>query len=100
MGVLLAIIQTIIHLRIQHNEIDKILVPTKKSEAELNKWQNCMNSLKNTMENDKMKALKSVLLEKIQSIQADNESNVPFLKSANGEKSFKTTLKQLKKLAS
>lgn len=100
MGVLLALIQTNVHLRIQHSEIDKILAPTNKSEAELNVWQNCMNSLKNITDNDKMKALKSVLLDKIESIQAENESNAPFSKSAQSEKSFEATLRQLKKLAS
>lgn len=100
MGVLLAIIQTNFHLRIQHNDVVNILAPTNKSEAELNEWQNCMNSLKNTMENEKMKALKLILLEKIELIQAENESNAPLSKSRHRGKSFDTTLRQLKKLAS
>lgn len=100
MGVLLALIQTNVHLRIQHNDIDKILLPTTKSESKLNVWQNCMNSLKNATENDKTKALELILLEKIESIQAENESNAPLSKSMHSAKSFETTLRQLKKLAS
>lgn len=103
-GVLLAIIQTNFHLRIQHNEIDKILAPTNKSDAELKMWRNCLNSLKNTMENDKLKTLKMILLEKIETIQTVNESNAPSLsehsQSEHSKKSFETTLRQLKKLAS
>lgn len=100
LGVLLALIQTNCHLRIQHKEIEKVLALTSKSETELNEWQNCLNSLKNTMENDKLKALKMILLEKIEAIQAENESKRVFSKSEESKKSFETTLRQLKKLAS
>lgn len=99
-GVLLAIIQTMCHLRIQHNEIEKLLAPTTKSNAELKMWQNCMDSLKSTIENDKLKALKMIFLEKIESMQVVTETNVPFSRSEHCEKSYETTLRQLKKLAS
>lgn len=99
-GVLLALIQTNFQLRLQHNDIEKILAPHKKSNVELQMWQNCMNSLKNTVNNDKIKALENILMGKIKTIQTMNDSIGSCLQAEHAEKSFEATLRQLKKMAS
>lgn len=99
-GVLLAIIQTNFQLRIQHNKIEKLLTPSNGPNAELKIWQNCFKSLGNTIKNDKWKALRMILLDKIDRIQAMNDSNEAFSQAKHPEKSFEITLRQLKKLAS
>lgn len=63
-------------------------------------WQNCACALKNAIENDKARALKTILLEKIETIQAVNESDSPISQSKLSKTSYETTLSQLKKLAS
>lgn len=45
-GVVLALIQTNLHLRIQHKDIDQILKKRFVSETELNCWRKCLISIK------------------------------------------------------
>lgn len=98
MGVVLVIIQTNCHLRIQHRDIDKILAPPRNGlDAELEMWENCMSSLKNVTANKKLGALRAIFSEKIENIRAARQS---VSQTERSEKSFETTLRRLKKLAS
>lgn len=93
-GVLLALIQTNIHLRIQHRNIHKILVPVTTSN-DVNMWQTCLDSVKYSVDGVKLDGLKMILLRKIETI---NTTNATATRSAQREKSFETTLRQLKKM--
>lgn len=62
-------------------------------------WKNCMRTFEKSVEKDKFKALENILLEKIATIQTMTGST-SFLQTEGTEKSFETTLRQLKKLVS
>lgn len=81
-GVILALIQTNIHLRIQYRNIDKMLKPNGVNKgAELDMWQKCfadIESKSTTTTTDKegeedTKTLKVILAKKIESLK--NASN-------------------------
>lgn len=95
-GVLIALIQTNIHLRIQHRNIHKILTPVTASH-DVNMWQKCLDSVKcSSVDVDKLDGLKLILLRKIESIKTTNAAVMD--RPADREKSFETTLRQLKKM--
>lgn len=101
-GVLVALIQTNCHLRIQHRNIYKILAPhSQASGEELGMWQKCLNSIKNIgNNNDKLDALKMVVLQKIESLENMTTTFTSFAQSENDGGSFQATLCQLKKTVS
>lgn len=95
-GVLVALIQTNLHLRIQHRNIHKILKPKEQSDDELIAWQTCLNSVKNSGNSQKLDTLKATLEHKIEMLQEKQASLRPF--SEDSSKSFEMTLRQLKKM--
>lgn len=96
-GVLVALIQTNLHLRIQHHNIHKLLAPSDSSHDELIAWQKCLDSIKNNC-SDKLDTLKNVLLRKIEMLQGEKATFIAFAGSRANENSFQTTLRQLKKM--
>lgn len=99
-GVLIALIQTNCHLRVQHRDIYKILAADKKDDDDVKVWQKCLDSMKTHVNGDKLDGLKMILLHKIETIEAKNASTAAFGTMEGNEKSFDTTLRQLKKLVS
>lgn len=96
-GVLVALIQTNCHLRIQHHNIHKLLAPCNNSDEELMAWQQCLDSIKNNY-NDKLDTLKMVLIRKIEMLRSEREVFTAFSGCGDDENSFQSTLSQLKKL--
>lgn len=95
-GVLVALIQTNCHLRIQHWSIHKILAPPDKVDDDVKVWQTCLDSIKSC--GDQLDGLKMILMRKIDMIQTSNASVIPFDSTKDSKKSFETTLAQLKNL--
>lgn len=95
LGVLVALIQTNVHLRIQHRNIHKILAPTGKPD-DLIAWQKCLESISSS-NSRKMRSLKLILEQKIEMIQEKSASLTPF-EGDNDRRAFETTLRQLKKM--
>lgn len=96
-GVLVALIQTNFHLRIQHHNIHKLLAPRNNCDEELIVWQKCLDSIKNN-NSDKLDALKIILLRKIEILQGKKATFATFGRSESNDKSFQSTLRQLKKM--
>lgn len=89
-GVLIALIQTNIHLRIQNRNILELLKNTKQS-RNLVEWKNCLNVVRMTGRGDEMMHLEHILLEKIEALETQKIS-------INNQKSFQMTLRKLKKM--
>ena len=96
-GVLVALIQTNCHLRIQHHNIHALLAPRNNSDDELMAWQQCLDSIKNN-HNDNLNTLKMVVIRKIEVLRSEREAFTAFAGSGDDEKSCQSTLSQLKKL--
>ncbi|XP_055326163.1 P protein-like [Sitodiplosis mosellana] len=96
-GVLVALIQTNCHLRIQHHNIHELLAPRNDSDEELTAWKQCLDSIKNN-HNYKLDMLKMVLMRKIEILHAEQATFAAFAASGEDGKSFQSTLRQLKKL--
>lgn len=89
-GVLIALIQTNIQLRIQNRDIQKRLRQNKSSD-ELIAWKNCLTSIQTSAETTKMEFLKMILVEKIKSLEASPINMI------SDKKTFQKTLRILKK---
>lgn len=99
LGVLVALIQTNIHLRIQHRNIHKILAPTRLNTDkpdDLIAWQKCLESISSSNSRE-MRSLKLILEQKIEIIREKSASLTPFEGDSDRE-AFETTLRQLKKM--
>lgn len=99
-GVLIALIQTNCHLRVQHKDIHKILVASKKADEDVKVWQKCLDSMNGQVNGDKLEGLKMILVQKIETIEGKNTSTTAFGTGEGHEKSLETTLRQLKKMVS
>lgn len=95
-GVSIALIQTNFHLYFQHKNIYKILANGASSVDEVIMWQKCLDSVKCSVDIDKLDDLQMILMRKIETIQ--NESINECGEEANTKQSFETTLRQLKKM--
>lgn len=95
-GVLVALIQTNCHLRIQHRNIQKLLAPQNKSDEELSAWEKCLDSIKNDS-SGKLDILKIILIRKIEMLQGEKTTFVTFTDSEENNKSFQSTLRHLKR---
>lgn len=98
LGVLVALIQTNCHLRIQHRDIQNLLAPRKKANDELGIWNTCLDSIENDRNNDKLHELKMIIIHKIQKLQEMEATLTPFTQSGDSEKSFQATLRQLRRM--
>lgn len=87
-GVLLALIQSNIHLRLQNHNILDLLKDTKTSK-DLVEWKNCLNSVRAGVH--KMRHLERILVEKIEALNGQQIS-------INDKHSFQMTLRTLKKM--
>lgn len=97
-GVILALIQTNIHLRIQCRNIDKMVkIPANKS-CELVIWQKCFDNIEMSDKSDDTKNLKLILAKKIESLKSLNDERQDFIYKNYNEKIFNSTLKHLKNL--
>lgn len=94
-GVLVALIQTNLQLRLQHRNIHKILAPIKKSD-ELIAWKKCMDSITNCRNSQQFESLRLILKQKIEMLQEKTTSLSPFAVDSN--RSFESTLSKLKKM--
>lgn len=95
LGVLVALIQTNLHLRLQHRNIGKVLAIQNKAAEELYAWQKCLDSVVNKNNCGQLDFLKAILTHKIDMLQ---RSKPIFTPSHGDRKSFEATLSQLKKL--
>lgn len=97
-GVLLALIQTNIHLRIQCRNIDKMVkIPANKS-YELVIWQKCFDDIEMNDKSDDTKNLKLILAKKIESLKSLNNEEDAFVYKKYNEKTFNSSLEHLKNL--
>lgn len=70
-GVVLALIQTNLHLRIQHENIDQILKIRSVSETELNCWRNCLQFINS---NGSLHNLKHILMAQIEIFERNEKT--------------------------
>lgn len=97
-GVILALIQTNIHLRIQCRNIHKMVkIPANKG-CELMIWQKCFEDIEMSDKNDNMKNLKLILVKKIESLKSTNNEIKNFIHKNYNEKVFPSSLDHLKNL--
>lgn len=89
-GVLITLIQSNIHLRIQNRNILKSLKDTKTS-RDLLEWKNCLNSVRANAGVHKMIHLERILMEKIEALDKRQIS-------IDDKYSFQMTLRTLKKM--
>lgn len=94
-GVVIALVQTNIHLRIQCRNIDKLLMLPTNSNDELEIWQKSYQIIEHITD-EGVNGMKQILLRKISSLQSDNLVG----RSANDIKTFRSTLEYLKKTVS
>lgn len=96
-GVLVALIQTNFHLRIQHHNIHKLLAPCNNSDEELMAWQKCLDLIKSNS-SDKLNELKMILTRKVEMLRGKKATFTAFAGTEENQISFQTTLRQLKKM--
>ncbi|XP_055295146.1 P protein-like [Sitodiplosis mosellana] len=97
-GVILALIQTNIHLRIQCRNIHKMVkLPVNKG-CELMIWQKCFDDIELNDKKDDVKNLKLILAKKIESIKSTNNERKDFVHKKYNEKTFPSSLEHLKNL--
>lgn len=89
-GVLIALIQTNIHLRIQNRNILQLLKNTKQSK-DLIEWKNCLNLVRMNDRGEEMMRLEHILSEKIEALESQKIC-------INDQKSFQMTLRTLKRM--
>lgn len=97
-GVILTLIQTNIHLRIQCRNIHKtVKIPTNK-DGELMIWQKCFEDIELNRKNDDLKNLKIILAKKIESFRSANTDGRNMVHKNYDEKIYPSSLEHLKSL--
>lgn len=94
-GVVIALIQTNIHLRIQCRNIRKLMNVNPNENDELEVWRKCYQNI-DTSKSNALNGLKIIMKQKIDSLEHDNSIKM----NANDVKSFQSTLEYLKKMVS
>lgn len=97
-GVAVALIQTNCHLRIQHRDIHKILAPRSSSDLEIEAWTKCLDAITKSNNSKNLNTLKTILMQKIETLHEERVTFISFDRSEENAKSFKCTLKQLKRM--
>lgn len=70
-GVVLALVQTNIHLRIQCRNIHKLLGRKVDSNSEMHIWRKCLNDIEASGKCDELQDVRSLLMERIKSFDLD-----------------------------
>lgn len=97
-GVILALIQTNIHLRIQCRNIHKMVNTDVSKEDELAIWQKCLKDIESTDDGEEMKNLKIILAKKIESMEIvrAKDRRKGLINRQFDKKIFSLSLEQLK----
>lgn len=75
-GVILALIQTNIHLRIQCRNIHQMIQSSANDDREYNIWQKCFNDIESNAKGDDVQQLKMILEKKLDSLKYANKLNL------------------------
>lgn len=96
-GVILALIQTNIHLRIQCRNIDKTVKLPETKGCVLKIWQTCLNNIQLNDTNEDIRNIKIILSKKIESLKMSTNEKQEFVQRNYDKKTFTLSLALLKK---
>lgn len=97
-GVILALIQTNIHLRIQYRNIDKMIKPNANKGSELDMWQKCLDDVESIDKSEDTKNLRLILAKKIESLKSANScANKDYIRRKRDRDLFSLSLELLRK---
>lgn len=97
-GVILALIQTNIHLRIQYRNIDKMIKPNANKGGELDMWQKCLDDVESIDKSEDSKNLRLILAKKIESLKSANScANKDYIRRKRDRDLFSLSLELLRK---